>query len=123
MLLVTLRPTLERPIVRFLPTAHAQPDRIRASASGGDAVVDVNVTPARTERGTWILSDLLRRPVGQIAQILDGEFIIHPTQGSRLSGSKRGPYPTLDVALSAIETHTRGQCQLSSSNEDLPLEP
>ena len=85
--------------------------------------MDVNVTPARTERGTWILSDLLRRPVGQIAQILDGEFVIHQTQGSRLSGIKRGPYPSLDAALSAIETHTRGQCQLSSSNEDLPLEP
>ncbi len=85
--------------------------------------MDVNVTPARTERGTWILSDLLRRPVGQIAQILEAEFVIHPTQGSRLSGIKSGPYPSLDAALSAIETHTRGQCQLSSSNEDLPLEP
>ena len=85
--------------------------------------MDVNVTPARAKRGTWILSDLLRRPVGQIAQILDGEFVIHPTQGSRLFGIKRDPYPSLDAALSAIETHTRGQCQLSSSNEDLPLEP
>ena len=85
--------------------------------------MDVNVTPARTERGTWILSDLLRRPVGQIAQILDGEFVIYPTEGSKLSGIKRGPYPSLDAVLSAIETYTRGQCQLSSSNEDLPLEP
>ena len=85
--------------------------------------MDVNVTPVRTQRGTWILSDLLRRPVGQIAQIVDGEFVIHPAQGSRLSGIRSGPYPSLDTALSAIETHTRGQCQLSSSNEDLPLEP
>ena len=78
--------------------------------------MDVNVTPARTERGTWILSDLLRRPVGQIAQILDGEFVIYPTEGSKLSGIKRGPYPSLDAALLAIETHTRGQCQLSSGS-------
>ena len=85
--------------------------------------MDVNVTPARTEQGTWILSDLLRRPVGQIAQILDGEFVIHPAQGSRLAGIKRGPYPSLDAALSAIETYTRGQCQLSSRNDDSPLEP
>ena len=85
--------------------------------------MDVNVTHARTKRGTWILTDLLQRPVGQIAQILDGEFVIHPTQGSRLSGIKGGPYPSLDAALSAIETHTRGQCQLSKDNEDLPLEP
>ncbi len=85
--------------------------------------MNVNVTPARTEQGTWILSDLLRRPVGQVSQILDGEFVIHPTQGSRLSGIRSGPYPSLDAALSAIETYTRGQCQLSSSNEDLPLEP
>ena len=81
LLQVTLRPTLERPTPRFLPTTQAQPDRIRAPASGGDAVVDVNVTPARTERGTWILSDLLRRPVGQIAQILDGGVRHPPNPG------------------------------------------
>ncbi len=75
--------------------------------------MDVNVTPARTERGTWILSDLLRRPVGQIAQILEAEFVIYPIEGSRLSGIKSGPYASLDAALSAIETHTRGPCQLS----------
>ena len=79
--------------------------------------MDVNVTPARTERGTWILSDLLRRPVGQIAQILDGEFVIYPTEGSRLSGIKSGPYAALDAALLAIEAHTRGQCQLSGGSE------
>ncbi len=85
--------------------------------------MDVNVTPARTQRGIWILSDLLRRPIGQIDRIVGAEFVIQPLPGSRLSGIKSGPYPSLDAALSAIETHTRGQCQLSSSNEDLPLEP
>ncbi len=79
--------------------------------------MDVNVTPARTERGTWILSDLLRRPVGQIDQISNAEFVICPTQGSKLFGIKSGPYASLDAALLAIETHTRGQCQLSSGSE------
>ena len=79
--------------------------------------MDVNVTPARTERGTWILSDLLRRPVGHIDQIVEAEFVIRPIQGSRLSGIKSGPYASLDAALSAIETHTRGQCQLSGGSE------
>ena len=79
--------------------------------------MDVNVTPAPTEQGTWILSDLLRRPVGQIDQTWNAEFVICPLQGSRLIGIKSGPYPSLDAALSAIETHTRGQCQLSSGSE------
>jgi hypothetical protein len=80
--------------------------------------VDVNVTPSGTERGTWILSDLLRRPVGQIDQIWgDAEFVIRPIQDSRLSGIKSGPYAPLDAALSAIETHTRGQCQLSGGSK------
>ncbi len=79
--------------------------------------MDVNVTPSGTERGTWILSDLLRRPVGQIDQIWDAEFVIRPSQDSRLSGIKSGPYASLDAALSAIETHTRGQCQLSGGSE------
>jgi hypothetical protein len=88
-----------------------------APASGGEVVVDVNVTPAPTERGAWILSDLLKRPVGHIDQIVGAEFVICPLQGSRLFGIKSGPYASLDAALSAIETHTRGQCQLSSSSD------
>ncbi len=85
--------------------------------------MDVNVTPARAERGTWILSDLLRRPIGHIRQILAAEFVICPLQGFRLSGIKTGPYPSLDAALSAVETHTRGQCQLSSGSNELFLQP
>ncbi len=79
--------------------------------------MDVNVTPAPTEQGTWILSDLLRWPVGHIDQTQNAEFVICPLQDSRLFGIKSGPYPSLDAALSAIETYTRGQCQLSSGSE------
>ena len=75
--------------------------------------MDVNVTPAGIERGIWILSHLLRRPVGHIDQIVGAEFVIRPIQGFRLSAIKSGPYPTVDAALSGIETHTRGQCRLS----------
>jgi hypothetical protein len=85
--------------------------------------VDVNVTPVKTAPGSWILHDLLGRQLGHIKEALPAEFMIHPDSGSRLFGIKSGPYTSLDAVLLAIETHTRGQCQLSCSNKDLHPEP
>jgi hypothetical protein len=86
--------------------------------------LDVNVTPVKTEPlGSWILQDLLGRQLGHIKEALAAEFMIYPGSGSQLFGIKNGPYTSLDAALSAIETHTRGQCQLSCSNKDPHPEP
>jgi hypothetical protein len=74
--------------------------------------VDLIVT--RTEDDTvWALTDLLDRDIGSIVEAPSNVFTIHVVATNRdlLVGLKLGPYSSLDNALSAIETHTRGSCR------------
>jgi hypothetical protein len=75
--------------------------------------VDVTVIPAEGGK-LWELTDLLGRTMGHVQLTADGRFMINPTGQAEetMAGMNRGPFPTLDVALSEIETHTRGVCRL-----------
>ena len=77
--------------------------------------MDIVVTP--TALGAWNLVDLLGRHVGIVEEAAPAEFRITP--GERIADSmramKRGPFATLDKALSEIETFTRSTCRLAPS--------
>jgi hypothetical protein len=77
--------------------------------------VDVTVTPGESGK-VWELTDLLGRLMGHIERTADGTFAIAPTGQAveTMAGMNRGPFPTLDVALLEIETHTRGVCRLKA---------
>lgn len=77
--------------------------------------MDVTVTPGESGK-VWELTDLLGRSMGHIQRTADGKFAIAPTGQAveTMVGMNRGPFPTLDVALSEIETHTRGVCRLKA---------
>jgi hypothetical protein len=80
-----------------------------------EADLDVTVTP-ETDKTTWNLTDLLGRSMGQIAEATAGQFRISPAGNAvaTMAGIKPGPYASLDEALAAIETHTRGVCRRSA---------
>jgi len=78
--------------------------------------MDVVVTPASTRGSTWVLNDLLGRKLGEIQQAPGEGFFLALVSETALTGIKPGPYQSLDDAMSAIEKHTRGPCQLSSSH-------
>jgi hypothetical protein len=78
--------------------------------------VDVVVTPARAAQDTWLLSDRLSRHLGKIYQA-PGGFFISPASDSALEGVPLASHASLDAAMSAIENHTKGACQLSRGNE------
>ena len=70
------------------------------------------VTPA-TDSGMWNLTDLLGRSMGHVAEVTAGQFRISPDGKAveTMAGINQGPYASLDDALAAIETHTRGVCR------------
>jgi hypothetical protein len=74
--------------------------------------VDVNVTEIPDEN-SWRLADLLGRDMGRVTLTKPGTFMIHPagnaTQTFAAIASKS--YASLDIALAAIEVHTRGVCR------------
>jgi hypothetical protein len=73
--------------------------------------IDVEVVPATLD--AWDLRDRLGRPVGKITRS-NGAFRIEQVPSSqRLSGMTFGPFKTLDAAMSEIEKHTKGACQLA----------
>ena len=75
--------------------------------------IDVVVIPATLE--SWLLHDRLARPLGQITK-KGGSFWIEPgTDKNALTGLKKGAFLSLDLAMSAIESHTKGACQLATS--------
>lgn len=65
------------------------------------------------ERDEWRLTDLLGRPMGVIKEAEAGKFLIEPGGKAQatMTGMGCGPFGTLDDALAAIETHTRGVCR------------
>ncbi len=62
---------------------------------------------------SWALTDLLGRDMGRITLTKPGTFMIRPAgnamQTFAVISSK--PYASLDIALAAIEEHTRGVCR------------
>lgn len=72
--------------------------------------IDVVVTPAGLNR--WFLHDRLARTVGTISKS-DDRFRIEP-DGQALTGISFGPFKSLDLAMSEIERHTKGTCQLAT---------
>lgn len=73
----------------------------------------MDLVVARLEQGdVWELRDLLGRAMGTITKE-EGGFLISPA-GQAVNTMRlvrRGPYPTLDIALTEIETRTRGVCR------------
>ena len=78
--------------------------------------MDVVVRPAEFKPGTWTLSDRLGRPLGTITQISPSLFVIDADRSSGLYKMATANFPTLDSAMSAIATHMKGECQLSSDD-------
>lgn len=78
--------------------------------------MDVVVTRAKFKPGTWTLSDRLRRPLGTIAETSPLLFIIDADRNSGLFNMTTANFPSLDSAMSAIATHMKGECKLSSND-------
>jgi hypothetical protein len=77
--------------------------------------MDVTVTPAADGK-TWLLTDLLGRDMGCVAETETKVFLIKPA-GLAISTMGRittEKYESLDEALAAIEIHTRGVCRRCS---------
>ena len=75
--------------------------------------MDVLVSPV-ADRSEWLLTDLLGRSMGLI-RANGGVFAVVPDGKARetMNGMRCGPFNSLDEALVAIETHTRGICRRS----------
>jgi hypothetical protein len=74
--------------------------------------LDVIVTPS-DDRKAWDLADLLGRAMGSVVETSAAEFIIQPDGHAleTMARIERGPYGSLDAALTEIEKHTRGVCR------------
>jgi hypothetical protein len=74
--------------------------------------LDVMVRPV-PDRNEWLLTDLLGRSMGVIRTTERAAFLVEPegNAGVTMTGMRCGPFHTLDEALTAIETHTRGVCR------------
>ncbi len=70
----------------------------------------VKLVPGGNE---WRLTDLLGRSMGVIRSADGANFQIEPDGNARetMTGMRSGPFHSLDDALAAIETHTRGVCR------------
>lgn len=92
-----------------------------------DVIVD-----AGAQEGTWTLTDLLGRAMGEIIEEPPRVFFIRPAGNAvaTMEAMRAGPFSSLDQALAAIETHTRGVCRrarempaadaASGADEDAP---
>ncbi len=74
--------------------------------------MDVMVKPVQ-DRNEWVLTDLLGRAMGVIRTTEERTFLVEPEGNAKMtmSGMRPGPFHSLDEALAAIETHTRGVCR------------
>ena len=70
------------------------------------------VKPA-ADPNEWLLTDLLGRSMGVVRRSDGGTFLVEPGGNAKLTmtGMRCGPFHSLDDALAAIETHTRGVCR------------
>ncbi|WP_336492487.1 hypothetical protein [Methylobacterium nigriterrae] len=75
--------------------------------------MDVVATPVAEDETAWWLTDLLGRALGAIRKSpWSDEFVIVPESGSRLRGVP-ALHASLDDALTAIEKHLGGTCELN----------
>lgn len=76
--------------------------------------MDITVKP--TSSTSWSLIDLLGRDVGKVEEQAAGEFRIVPGErvAADMKAMKHGPFATLDLALSELETFTRSTCRLEA---------
>jgi hypothetical protein len=74
--------------------------------------VDIVVTPS-CEETAYRLTDRLGRSAGEIEKHPRSGFTIRPKSGGALDEMTALTVPTLDEAMSAIEKHTKGACQLA----------
>lgn len=74
--------------------------------------MDVTVT-TMPDGNSWGLTDLLGRDMGQVTRTPSGTFMIQPAGNATatLAAITSPSYASLDAALAAIETHTRGVCR------------
>ena len=79
--------------------------------------MDIAVT--RTASNIWSLVDLLGRPLGHIVKHPGERFLIEPNERGQkaLASAALELHPSLDGALTAIERHTHGTCQLTKDDE------
>jgi hypothetical protein len=80
----------------------------------GGATMDIIVKQSNST--TWVMIDLLGRPMGEVVEQPKGEFTIAPC-GSAIgttSGLKLSSFSSLDAALAEVERHTRGRCRMVS---------
>ena len=73
-----------------------------------DVIVDTG-----PREGTWTLVDLLGRTMGVIVEEAPQTFFVRPAGNAiaTMKTMRAGPFNSLDQALAAIETHTRGVCR------------
>lgn len=74
--------------------------------------MDVIVRTGPEDR-TWSLTDLLGRAMGVVVEDTPHTFVVRPAGHAveTMRGMRTGPFGSLDQALAAIETHTRGVCR------------
>jgi hypothetical protein len=81
--------------------------------------MDITVTPTPERppwvQNAWTLTDLLGRPLGSILEEPGSRFFIDPEgRGAALMAKvDRGPHPSLEEALTAIEKHAPCTCRLA----------
>ena len=80
--------------------------------------MDVVVTPVLPGGGTWTLRDRLGRHLGQLMQMPGGAFVIHPE--GELAKMQSITFTSLDTAMTAIERHMKGSCELATPNRKQP---
>ena len=78
--------------------------------------MDIVVTPSSDET-PYRLTDRLGRPVGEIEKHPRLGFTVRPKPGGALDEMAALTVQTLDEAMSAIEKHTKGSCQLASGTK------
>ncbi len=79
--------------------------------------MDVVVRPAKFKPGIWTLSDRLGRPLGTITETSPSLFVIDADRNSGLFNMATANFPSLDSAMSAMASHMKGECQLSSDDK------
>ncbi|TCR63465.1 hypothetical protein [Bosea sp. BK604] len=80
--------------------------------------MDITVTQ-KADEVTWQLTDLLGRPMGEVAEVAPGAFRIvavgHALETMKVM--KHGPFLSLGTALAEIERFTRSACQRVSEKD------
>ncbi|CAN7161135.1 hypothetical protein LJR090_000305 [Bosea sp. LjRoot90] len=73
----------------------------------------MDTTVRRNLAGDWGVCDLLERPICSITCDLDGScwIILSQEQVVRLRDIRKGPFLSVDAAMTAIEKNLNGPCR------------